>query len=451
MKLTQLKVNNLFDQFSYSLNFSEENAIFIITGPNGYGKTTILKIIEALSKQSFIYFYSILFDSIEFFFDNGQKFCIKQEITPVVVQSGRTVFSDKIIESERKTLFSYFLNDENIKEKFVISKIELDNIIKGLPLELKPNESQKDYKSDAFENYAKKHKFIYDMLLKTQKCIQIPILLRGLSVKFIPALKLNVSGTVIQNNFLLGNQVFPVQTAESMKKSAIENTVSKLQRQLKVSRDKYLLKSQEVDLQLINDLLNDNYEILSEEKYEEKLEILTKKIEELKQFDLVESLEIKKYIKDKEQILSAYINGIEKKLCCYDEILTKLKVFNDLLNELKFKNKRFVYSLNEGLSVRLKTDGSVLNLNKLSSGEQSEIIMLYDFLFEIQKDSILLIDEPENSLHVAWQIRIKEDLKKISEASGIQVIIATHSPQVLAGNYEDSFDLLENNTQKKSI
>ena len=138
-------------------------------------------------------------------------------------------------------------------------------------------------------------------------------------------------------------------------------------------------------------------------------------------------------------------------MCCYDEILTKLKVFNDLLNELKFKNKRFVYSLNEGLSVRLKTDGSVLNLNKLSSGEQSEIIMLYDFLFEIQKDSILLIDEPENSLHVAWQIRIKEDLKKISEASGIQVIIATHSPQVLAGNYEDSFDLLENNTQKKSI
>lgn len=448
MKIKELIIQNLFGQFSYNINLVEKKDVFIITGPNGYGKTTILRIIESLAKQNFIFFYSILFDKIEFIFDNGQKFIIMQEVIPVVVFPGKSVLSDRIVEAERNTIFSYFLDKNDEKERFIISKAELDKIINGLPSELRNNERQKDYKSEAFENYIKTHKFIYDMLLQRQKCIQIPILLKGISVKFIPSQKLAVSETLIKNNLVLGNQLLPIQTAESVKTSAIKNTVQKLGNQLRTARTFYLNKSQEIDLQLINDLLNENYEVLSEEMYNKKVGGLTKKIEELQQFSLIDSLKIKPYIKGKDKILSAYINGLEKKLNVYDEILAKLKVFNELLTDLQFKNKRFVYSLKDGLIIRMKTDGSQLELNNLSSGEQSEIIMLYDFLFEIQKDSILLIDEPENSLHVAWQIRIKNDLKNIAETNGIQVIIATHSPQILAGDFDDSFDLLENNTNK---
>lgn len=448
MKIKELKIQNLFGQFSYHMNFEESNEVFIITGPNGYGKTTILRIIESLAKQNFIFFYSISFDKIEFIFDNEQRFVIKQEIVPLVVFPGQSVLSDRIVEPERKTVFSYFINKNDEKERFLISKAELNNIIKGLPAELRNNDSQKDYKSEAFENYLKNHKFIYDMLLQRQMCIQIPILLKGFTVKFISAQRLSVSETLIQNNLVLGNQLLPIQTAGAVKKSTIKNTVQKFGNQLRAAKTFYLNKSQEIDLKLIDDLLNENYEVLSEEMYNKKVTVLTKKVEELQQFSLIDSVKIKPYMKDKDKILSAYINGLEKKLSVYNEILAKLKVFDELLTGLKFKNKRFVYSLKDGLSVRMKTDGSQLDMNKLSSGEQSEIIMLYDFLFEIQKDSILLIDEPENSLHVAWQIRVKDDLKGIAEASGIQIIIATHSPQILAGDFDDSFDLLENNTKK---
>lgn len=40
-----LKIGKLFGRFNYELKFSEDN-IMIITGPNGYGKSTILKMIN---------------------------------------------------------------------------------------------------------------------------------------------------------------------------------------------------------------------------------------------------------------------------------------------------------------------------------------------------------------------------------------------------------------------
>ncbi|WP_154393472.1 ATP-binding cassette domain-containing protein, partial [Yersinia enterocolitica] len=45
MKLHKLTVSKLFDRLDYSLSF-EQDIITIITGPNGYGKTILLKIIN---------------------------------------------------------------------------------------------------------------------------------------------------------------------------------------------------------------------------------------------------------------------------------------------------------------------------------------------------------------------------------------------------------------------
>ena len=43
MKLKKLVVNNLFGHFNHTIPFQEEH-ITIITAPNGYGKTIVLKI-----------------------------------------------------------------------------------------------------------------------------------------------------------------------------------------------------------------------------------------------------------------------------------------------------------------------------------------------------------------------------------------------------------------------
>ena len=50
--LQSIEITKLFGRFDYSLSFSDEG-IMIITGPNGYGKSTILRIINYLCNERF--------------------------------------------------------------------------------------------------------------------------------------------------------------------------------------------------------------------------------------------------------------------------------------------------------------------------------------------------------------------------------------------------------------
>jgi len=49
---------------------------------------------------------------------------------------------------------------------------------------------------------------------------------------------------------------------------------------------------------------------------------------------------------------------------------------------------------------------------------------------------LLMIDEPELSLHAAWQSEFIEDLKRILRLSGVTVLIATHSSALIGGNWD---------------
>jgi predicted ATP-binding protein involved in virulence len=83
--------------------------------------------------------------------------------------------------------------------------------------------------------------------------------------------------------------------------------------------------------------------------------------------------------------------------------------------------------------------GQQLDSDDLSSGEQHELVMIYELLFKTKADSLLLIDEPEISLHIAWQKHVLPDLKQIITLAPMDVILATHSPQLASGN----LDLIE--------
>ena len=80
--------------------------------------------------------------------------------------------------------------------------------------------------------------------------------------------------------------------------------------------------------------------------------------------------------------------------------------------------------------------GQQLALRALSSGEQQELVLHYDLLFRVRSNTIVLVDEPELSLHVAWQKRFFPDLLKIVELSNFDVLVATHSPYVV-GDRDD--------------
>lgn len=100
-------------------------------------------------------------------------------------------------------------------------------------------------------------------------------------------------------------------------------------------------------------------------------------------------------------------------------------------NFLKEGQKLLIIAADGEIKVRLK-NGKLANVYELSSGEKQIIIMIAHLIFEEdQKPSgIFIIDEPELSLHIAWQ---EIFVKSIMEASPkTQFILATHAPAIIS-------------------
>ncbi|KGD84848.1 hypothetical protein HA47_04205 [Pantoea stewartii subsp. indologenes] len=81
--------------------------------------------------------------------------------------------------------------------------------------------------------------------------------------------------------------------------------------------------------------------------------------------------------------------------------------------------------------------GVKFTFEQLSSGEQNRILLSAKILSYICNDSVILIDEPEVSLHLHWQVEFHKSLDSfIKKFEGVTVIIATHSPVIVSEGYK---------------
>lgn len=122
----------------------------------------------------------------------------------------------------------------------------------------------------------------------------------------------------------------------------------------------------------------------------------------------------------------------------------RLSVFNEIIGSAEFAHKSMEVEPRFGFRFRFD-DGvrTILDVGKLSSGEQHIIIQAFELLFEAPDDSLVLIDEPEISFHLAWQMKYLENLDKIAKVRDLQFIVATHSPQIFGSRWDLTADLFE--------
>lgn len=75
--------------------------------------------------------------------------------------------------------------------------------------------------------------------------------------------------------------------------------------------------------------------------------------------------------------------------------------------------------------------GRPLDLTRTSSGQQQMLCSNFGLAASLDDDSVVLIDEPELSLHPRWQMTFFKHLETaLEEVSGCHVILATHSPLI---------------------
>ncbi len=79
---------------------------------------------------------------------------------------------------------------------------------------------------------------------------------------------------------------------------------------------------------------------------------------------------------------------------------------------------------------------SEIGLSELSSGEKQLLYMLVSVFLMDEKPAILLLDEPEISLHIAWQDKLIGVLRQLNPQC--QLIITTHSPNIFADGWEEN-------------
>lgn len=78
--ITRFKIKKLFGLYSYDIDWNTEDkaSIDIITGPNGFGKTTILSLVNSFFRSDLAAVADVVFDELDIFFD-GKVFHAKQE------------------------------------------------------------------------------------------------------------------------------------------------------------------------------------------------------------------------------------------------------------------------------------------------------------------------------------------------------------------------------------
>ena len=135
--------------------------------------------------------------------------------------------------------------------------------------------------------------------------------------------------------------------------------------------------------------------------------------------------------------LRLYVEDTRAKLSTLEDLAQRLEVLLGNINR-KFRNKELRISREKGLYALGPNTSETLSLSSLSSGEQHEIVLMYDLLFKVTKSTLVLLDEPELSLHVSWQKSFLADLASVIAIVEFDVVLATHSPYIIG----DRVDLM---------
>ncbi len=452
MKFQSLQITKLFGTFDYEMNFSDTEAPFIITGSNGFGKTTILNILHHIAKRDFVYFYPLRFENINLVFDNQAQFSIYSTINLRDNNQLNTVNNDVKRVNDHFITFTYTINDRSTS--FTLDSLQLLSITDQIEKTWAEDYQHHELLSEEFYQYITSHKDEFDIILKKKikDADIIYLYLEQFNVLFVESQRLFIPQ---KNTATSSRRTRFYMFEDSEEQKQIEKVIeisSSLSNKIQDVIDLYLRSSNKIDARLIETIYDLNPDqTLSESEYEDKANELFTKINRLQKYGLLDSIPKRyPYNIEHKDAATAFINALEEKLQVYDSMLEKIELFDSLLTQLKFINKHIVYTKTKGLQI-LNQSGLELSLKQLSTGEQNEIIMLYRMIFEINEDSIMLLDEPENSLHIAWQNDYLTQIEQIAKIKKMQVIVATHSPHIIAGRWTDCYDLTKEWYDRKQL
>ena len=413
----KIQFKKLFDRFDYSIELKEDG-LTIITGPNGFGKSTILDSIYQLYKKEkgIPFFLNLDFEEVIFLISGEKQLKITKKAGALVIND-KTDYSVNLKNIEKYLGKDSFFNryyNKNFVKKFEDRKT-LDEVFNYVSL---------------IERYSKKE--------VTQKN----------NIRFVINV-LKEFSKELGKVFYIREQRLVSEEFDRFDESRLKDEIKELPKKFKILLDenssKYSSKSNELDSSYPIRLFNNKEAISSQEEFNQKIGLMTKKFQKLNKFDLsqIQDLRNLEFKEEFAKALKIYFDDFDEKYKIYKCFIDQLELFTGIIND-KLNFKEIAISREEGIYIKDKDiKGKQISLSQLSSGEKQEIILFYKLIFETPENTLLLIDEPEISLHIAWQKKFMDDLYEIIKFKKLNVIVATHSPQIINNRWENQIDLGE--------
>lgn len=116
-------------------------------------------------------------------------------------------------------------------------------------------------------------------------------------------------------------------------------------------------------------------------------------------------------------------------------------LFNEVDSYFRHTDKHIEIDKERNLLVFRGAMGETIGLELLSAGEKQLLYMLLTVFLMDESPAVLLMDEPELSLHIEWQERLVKSLRQLNPQC--QIILTTHSPSIFVSGWEEKLTYIE--------
>jgi predicted ATP-binding protein involved in virulence len=444
MRILKFEGTKVHDYLNIDVEFNTD--LSIVTGVNGSGKTTAIILLQAILCPNIKDLISIPFEKLELditYLNIEYKIVVKTEKNILSVSVSHILEPLKIDKRKLEELeFIQFKQKEGMETNdYIVKSIsphpvldfiqELPSpIFIGLERRLDDSQSEKD-----------------DFLLERR-------MFMNKSRHEISQYRRQYKGTL---GVSLLETEFLVQAMYKKLKKIEDGYTAAIQRQILLSYFDYITFDPKKDLADLNNY-NEKRNLLSRQQeiedalkkigydsdtFVQKLKPLFEKLETL--IDSIKPQEKEKSSVSIEWLINrAQVDKLAKLVEIIDDYNSKtnkafkpINKFIEIINSFIKDTGKKIYIDQVGHLFIKRPNGRDVSIDALSSGERQIVILFANVMFNRftseSHENILIIDEPELSLHIKWQEIFIETLLTASEKT--QFILATHSPDIV-GDYK---------------
>jgi ABC-type cobalamin/Fe3+-siderophores transport system ATPase subunit len=408
LQIKTLRIIGLFGRLDHVIEFpvakdkkSASPALLILHGPNGIGKTTVLRMLDGMMRLDFNAFRKVPVDRAELEFTTGEKLTVEwtkvsQQRAIRVSFEGRKALLHADHPGGLRESDSQSVNEFRDAFYHATRRIQFEFIDIERLNRLSPQQQESETEPTIFYTEVGRR------IRRRPKAPREPGPMAARVLKFI-------LDAQVDHNFYF----------ESTEPSLVTRLIDGLEKD-------------EQSVPLIKDVRR------SLAQLQQKSERLTRfgLGPDRRDYDQL-TLFVNKVARWRDErksraltVIGAYVEVLESRSLERELVGERLSTFERVMADF-LSDKTVTIDPEDGLCIK-DSSGTRLREQDLSSGEFHLLYLMVSALVTQRSGTVLAIDEPEMSMHIAWQRRLIPALSECASRAAPLFILATHSPEIAA-------------------